>query len=45
VGAVISALREFGVSHMPVMDNGKLVGIISIHDIIENTLMPRKHKP
>lgn len=41
VGAVLSLLREYGISHMPVMDNGKLVGIVSIQDILEDILQPQ----
>jgi predicted transcriptional regulator len=34
VGSVFNLFREHGISHAPVTNNGKLVGIISIHDII-----------
>jgi CBS domain-containing protein len=44
VGAVLSLFREHGISHVPVIDNGKLVGIISIQDIIEHVFQPRKHQ-
>ena len=40
VGAVLSLLREHGISHIPVMEAGKLIGIISIQDILENILQP-----
>jgi predicted transcriptional regulator len=40
VGAVLSLFREHGISHVPVIDNGKLVGIISIQDIIEHVFQP-----
>jgi CBS domain-containing protein len=42
VGAVLSLLREQGISHVPVVDEGKLVGIISIHDIIQQIFQPRR---
>lgn len=41
VGAVLSLIREQGISHVPIMDNGKLVGMISIQDIIVHVLQPR----
>jgi CBS domain-containing protein len=44
VGAVLSLFREQGISHLPVMDAGKLVGIISIQDILEDVLGPTKHQ-
>ncbi len=42
VGAVLSLFREHGVSHVPVVDEGKLAGIISIQDIIEQIFQPRQ---
>ena len=42
IGAVLSIFRERGISHVPVMDGGKLIGIISIADIIEQIFLPRK---
>src|SRR5208283_2352802 len=36
VGAVLSLMRECGISHVPVTDNGKLTGMISIQDILQN---------
>ena len=44
VGAVLSLFREHGVSHVPIMDEGKLVGIISIRDIIERVFQPRQRQ-
>jgi CBS domain-containing protein len=40
-GAVMSLFREQGVSHVPVMDKGKLIGIISIQDILEHVVQPQ----
>ena len=44
VGAVLSLFREHGVSHVPVIDEGKLAGIISIHDVIEQVFQPRQRQ-
>jgi CBS domain-containing protein len=44
VGAVLSLMREYGISHVPVMDSGKLMGMISIQDILENIYWPQRHQ-
>ena len=44
VGAVLSLFREHDISHVPVIDNGKLVGIISIQDIIEQIFQPQSRQ-
>jgi CBS domain-containing protein len=44
VGAVLSLFREHGVSHVPVTDEGKLVGIVSIQDVIEQVFQPRQRQ-
>lgn len=44
VGAVLSLFREQGFSHAPVVSNGELVGMISIHDVIENIFQPRQRQ-
>jgi CBS domain-containing protein len=41
VGAALSLFRERGISHVPVMDNGKLAGIISIQDVIAHVFQPQ----
>ncbi|MCX8154187.1 MAG: CBS domain-containing protein, partial [Candidatus Bathyarchaeota archaeon] len=41
IGAVLSLMREQGISHVPVIDEGKLAGIISIQDIIEHVFQPQ----
>jgi CBS domain-containing protein len=44
VGAVLSLMREYGISHVPVMDGGKLVGMVSVQDILENIYWPQRHQ-
>ncbi|MCL1976631.1 MAG: CBS domain-containing protein [Candidatus Bathyarchaeota archaeon] len=44
VGAVLNLFREQGFSHVPVMDAGKIVGIISIHDILERIFQPNERQ-
>ena len=44
VGAVLSLMRERGISHVPVMDSGKLVGMVSIQDILENIYWPQRRQ-
>ncbi len=39
-GAVLSLFREQDISHVPVMEKGKLIGIISTRDIIEHIFQP-----
>jgi CBS domain-containing protein len=41
VGAVLTIFRERGISHVPVIDNGKLAGIVSIQDILEHIYQPQ----
>jgi len=41
LGTVLSLLRSEGISHVPIVRDGKLVGIVSISDIIENIFQPR----
>ena len=41
LGAVLSLFRVEGISHVPIVSDGKLVGIVSIYDIIENIFQPR----
>ena len=42
VGAILSLFREEGISHAPIVRDGKLVGIVSIFDIIRNIFQPRQ---
>jgi len=44
VGAVLSLFREQGISHIPVTDDGKLAGIISIQDILEHIFQPQRRQ-
>ncbi|NIR86547.1 CBS domain-containing protein, partial [Candidatus Bathyarchaeota archaeon] len=44
VGGVMSLFREQGISHAPVVSNGKLVGMTSIHDVIEHIFQPRQRQ-
>jgi CBS domain-containing protein len=41
LGAVLSLIRNEGISHVPIVKDGKLVGMVSIFDIIENIFQPR----
>src|SRR3989304_2309422 len=42
VGAGLALFREHGISHVPVVEQGKLIGIISIHDVSEQVFQPRQ---
>jgi CBS domain-containing protein len=44
MGAVLSLLREQDISHVPVVEEGKPVGMISLHDIIEQIYQPRQRQ-
>ena len=44
VGAVLNLFREQGFSHVPVMDDGKIIGIISIRDILERIFQPNERQ-
>jgi predicted transcriptional regulator len=44
VGAVLSFFREHGISHAPVVSNGKLVGMVSISDIITHIFQPSRRQ-
>jgi CBS domain-containing protein len=41
-GAVLSLFRQHGISHVPVVSEGKIVGMISIRDLIDNILQPKQ---
>jgi predicted transcriptional regulator len=44
VGAVLSLFREHGISHVPVVSEGKLVGMVSISDVITQIFQPRQRQ-
>ncbi len=44
VGAVLSTMRECGISHVPIMESGKLVGMITIEDILQNIYWPQRRQ-
>jgi CBS domain-containing protein len=41
-GAVISLFRQHGISHAPVVSDDKLVGMISVQDLIDNIFQPKQ---
>jgi len=45
VGSVLNLFREHDISHAPVARNGRLVGIISIHDIIKHIFETMERVP
>ena len=44
VGAVLGMMREYSISHVPVLEGGRLVGMVSIQDILENIYWPQKRQ-
>jgi CBS domain-containing protein len=44
IGAIISLFKSEGISHVPIVRDGKLVGIVSIIDIISNIFQPKKRQ-
>jgi CBS domain-containing protein len=44
VGAVLGLMREYGISHVPVLENGKLAGLVSIEDILKSIYWPQRHQ-
>ncbi|MCS6768931.1 MAG: CBS domain-containing protein [Candidatus Caldarchaeum sp.] len=41
IGRAISLMRDMGVSRLPVVDGGRLVGIVTVSDIAEKIIKPR----
>ena len=44
VGAVFGLMRDYGISHVPVMEGGRLAGMVSIEDILENIYWPQRRQ-
>ena len=44
VGAVFGLMRDYGISHVPVIEGGRLVGMVSIEDILENIYWPQRRQ-
>jgi CBS domain-containing protein len=44
IGRVLSLFREHDISHAPVVTEERLVGMISIHDVIVNIFQPRQRQ-
>jgi CBS domain-containing protein len=44
VGAVLGLMREYGISHVPVLEGGKLVGMVSIEDVLRSIYWPQRHQ-
>ena len=44
VGAVLGIMREYGISHVPIMESGRLVGMVSIEDILVNIYWPQRRQ-
>jgi predicted transcriptional regulator len=42
VGGVLSLFREHGISHAPVVKNGKLVGMVSVIDFVKHLFKPEQ---
>ncbi|NIP66644.1 CBS domain-containing protein [Candidatus Bathyarchaeota archaeon] len=43
-GSVLSLFRDQDISHAPVVSEGELVGIVSVHDFVEHIFQPRKRR-
>ena len=44
VGAILSLFRDQGISHAPIVKEGRLVGIVSVKDIITSIFQPRQRQ-
>ncbi len=44
VGAVLGMMREYGISHVPVLEGGKLSGMVSYEDILESIYWPQRRQ-
>ncbi|HSV50106.1 MAG TPA: CBS domain-containing protein, partial [Candidatus Acidoferrales bacterium] len=36
----LGLMREFGISHVPIMEKGRLVGLVSVQDVFQNLYFP-----
>ncbi len=41
IGQAIALMREHGISRLPVVDDGRLMGVLTIHDVIVKVIQPR----
>lgn len=41
-GAILNLFRQHGISHAPVVSDGKIIGMISIRDLIDSILQPKQ---
>jgi CBS domain-containing protein len=44
LGTALSLFREHDISHLPVVRNGKIMGLLSIHDIIVHIFQPKERQ-
>jgi len=44
VGAVLGLMREYGISHVPVLEGGKLAGMVSIEDVLRSIYWPQRRQ-
>ena len=42
IGRAIALMRENGISKLPILDGGRLVGVLTIHDIIVKVIQPKE---
>jgi CBS domain-containing protein len=42
IGKAVALMRDNGVSRLPVVDRGRLVGIVTVQDIVEKLVKPRE---
>ncbi len=42
IGKAVSLMRDTGVSRLPVVENGELRGILTLHDLITKIILPRE---
>lgn len=42
IGKAVVTMREQGISRLPVVQDGRLVGLVTVHDVIEKLTRPRE---